>query len=265
MQKNLTIFLLFVALISNAQRTMFGGNNNYVAPAVPFQAPPIITLGLIQNLDASDPMSYQVANGNTWYDLAGSNHGTIVGATYANAGGVAYFNYNTKTANCYVSAPLSKTASMTFNVWAKVSSIMQYSCMLFNAGPVGSGPDLFFYNAKCFWNTWDSEGSPFKNSSNVPVSTTTMIPNVNWHNYTVVVDASANNAKLYFDGVFMGTAPYWSPVRLSPTDLVIGGSGPNDVGWNWLGGIASFQSYNRALSATEVTSNFNAFKTRFGL
>lgn len=224
----------------------------------------IVSNGLIQNLDASNQTSYP-GSGSTWYDIVGSNNGAITGGTYSNALGVTYFNFNTKTANCYVSAPLTKTTSMTFNVWAKVSSVTQYSCMLFNAGPVGSGPDLFFYNSKIFWNTWDSESSPFVNSNNTNVSTVTMIPNVNWHNYTVVVDAAANNTKLYFDGALMGTAPYWSPTRSSPTDLIIGGAGLNDFGWNWLGGIASFQSYNRALTASEVTTNFNALKTRFGL
>ena len=263
--KNLfTIFILFTALISNAQRTMFRGQNNYVAPAIPFQAPSLVQNGLIQNLDASDPASY-AGSGSTWLDLANNNHGTIVGATHMISNSVGYFNINTKTTNSHISAPLTKTNSMTFNVWAKVGALIQHQCMLFNAGPVGSGPDLFFYNAKIFWNTWDSENSPFRNGSNAPVSTSTMITDVQWHNYTVVVDATNNNSKLYFDGVFMGTATYWSTTRSSPTDLVIGGSGPNDFGWNWLGGIATFQSYNRALTAAEVTTNFNALKSRFGL
>jgi hypothetical protein len=35
MKNLLIIFILFVASISNAQRTMFGAQNNYIAPAVP--------------------------------------------------------------------------------------------------------------------------------------------------------------------------------------------------------------------------------------
>ena len=34
MQKQFTIFFLFLVCSSNAQRTMFGGNNNYVAPVI---------------------------------------------------------------------------------------------------------------------------------------------------------------------------------------------------------------------------------------
>jgi uncharacterized protein (TIGR02145 family) len=40
MKKLFTILFLFTAFISNAQRTMFGSNNNYVVPPLPpFQAP----------------------------------------------------------------------------------------------------------------------------------------------------------------------------------------------------------------------------------
>ena len=36
MKKLITLFFLFIAFISNAQRAMFGGNNKYVAPVVFF-------------------------------------------------------------------------------------------------------------------------------------------------------------------------------------------------------------------------------------
>ena len=85
MKKNLTLFFLFVAFISNAQRTLFGGNNNYVAPAAAvYQGPAIVTSDLLLNLDAENPASYP-GNGNIWYDLStNSNNGTIGTNTIAN-------------------------------------------------------------------------------------------------------------------------------------------------------------------------------------
>jgi len=47
MKKIITILFVFSAFISNAQRTMFTGQNNYVAPVVTFQPPAIVTSGLI--------------------------------------------------------------------------------------------------------------------------------------------------------------------------------------------------------------------------
>ena len=76
MKKLLTLFLLLLAFISNAQRTMFGGQNNYVAPELPIQAPTTIinnTSGLVLYLDASNPLSYS-GSGTTWLDISGSNN-----------------------------------------------------------------------------------------------------------------------------------------------------------------------------------------------
>ena len=84
MKKIFTIISLFSAFMANAQQSFFRTNNNYVAPVIPFQAPPIITTGLILNLDAGNPASYP-GNGNTWYDLStNSNNGTIATSTMAN-------------------------------------------------------------------------------------------------------------------------------------------------------------------------------------
>ena len=79
MKKLITLLFLFSAFIVNAQRTMFTGQNNYVAPATPFQAPLIATSGLITYLDASDPSSYS-GSGTTWTDKQGFASGTINGA-----------------------------------------------------------------------------------------------------------------------------------------------------------------------------------------
>lgn len=202
------------------------------------------TNGLLQYLEASNPISY-AGSGTTWYDLSGNNnHGTLNSAVFTNLGGVKYFSL----ASTYISAPLPKTTSMTFSTWAKTSN--PQAVMLFNAGNAGSGPDVFFYNGRIFWNIWNSEASPFGTVS-------TSIIDAEFHQYTIVVDAVTNDAKLYFDGVFKGAATYWSPTRSSPTALYIGGAGPGD-NWNWQGGIRNFQSYNRALSAEEVRANYAA-------
>lgn len=89
--------------------------------------------------------------------------------------------------------------------------------------------------------------------------------NTNWHNYTITVDATNSNTKLYFDGVFQGTSNYQSPLRSSATAFYLGSAGAGDTGWNFIGGIAAFLSYNRVLNQAEITTNFNATKSRYGL
>jgi hypothetical protein len=73
MKNILTLLLLFVAFASHAQRTMFGGQNNYVAPVAPTA---LVTEGLVMSFDAGNASSY-AGSGTTWTDLSGrGNHGT---------------------------------------------------------------------------------------------------------------------------------------------------------------------------------------------
>jgi uncharacterized protein (TIGR02145 family) len=58
MKKLITLFLLSTAFISNAQRAMFGGQNNYIAPAGPTTQTPSVTsaggrIWMDRNLGAS--------------------------------------------------------------------------------------------------------------------------------------------------------------------------------------------------------------------
>jgi len=101
MKNLLTLFLLLLAFTSNAQRTMFGSNNNYVAPAgAPFQAPAIATTDLLVYLDAENPSSYP-GTGNIWYDLStNSNNGTIGTNTSANTSSTPKkFTFNGTSSN----------------------------------------------------------------------------------------------------------------------------------------------------------------------
>jgi len=237
----------------------------------------IVTSSLIQNLDANNATSY--SSGNTWTDLTvNGNNGTINtmssgSVAIATEGTIKSFKY-TKGLS-YIAAPLSKTASMTFNVWAKTSSLSNYSSgtMLFNAGASGTGalsggPDLFIAANKIFWNTYDATGNPFKLNGTDITTTTASINDVKWHCFTVVVDAVNNTASLYIDGVFKGVAIYKDPRTYSSTALFIGGEGNNanitnyDLAWD--GNISAFQSYSRALSLTEVVQNFNSKAAFFG-
>jgi len=63
---------------------MFGGQNNYVAPAVVAPSA-LISEGLVLNLDAGNTASY-IGSGNSWNDLSGSNNGTLTNGPIFNGG-----------------------------------------------------------------------------------------------------------------------------------------------------------------------------------
>ena len=111
---------------------------------------------------------------------------------------------------------------------------------------------MLFRSNKISWNVWDGDNSPF---ATTPASVT----NGNWHNYVVVNDATSN-AKLYYDGVLLGTATYRN--ASGNTNLTVGG---NVATYMWNGSIAIFTLHNRVLTPSEILQNYNATRSRFGL
>ena len=211
--------------------------------------PRTITDGLVLCLDAANSKSYP-GSGTTWTDLSGrGNTGTLTNGPTYNSGNLGSLSFD--GTNDYVNAPLTKTATCTFSCWARTTTLAG-SPMLFNAGPNGNGPDIFFYNGKISWNTWDGDGNPL---ATTPASVT----DGNYHYYVVVNDASSNT-KLYYDGFLLGTATYKSAA--ANTNLTIGG---NTSDYMWNGNISNFSVYNRALTAAEIQQNFNATRSRFSI
>lgn len=222
-------------------------NTNTSSSTSVISSPSIVTDSLVLNLDAGNASSYP-GSGTTWTNLASSgSNGTLTnGPTFSNGA------INFDGSDDYVAVTLNKASSCTFSVWAKTTSLAT-GPMLFNAGPIGTGPDLFFYSGTISWNTWDGTAASFGAS---PASVT----NGNWHHYVVVNDSVNNNAKLYYDNALFGTTTFKNAA--ANTTLVIGGA---PTGYMWNGSIAIFMVHNKALSSAEISQNFSAHKTRFGL
>ena len=89
MKRIITLVFVLSTFVSNAQRTIFGSNNNYVAPVVTVPSL-IITNGLVFHVDAANSSSY-AGSGNVWSTLVGSNHiNFFTSAAYSTSGNPAY-------------------------------------------------------------------------------------------------------------------------------------------------------------------------------
>ena len=261
MKKLFTLLLLFSAFNSNAQRTMFGGNNNYVVPVVPFQAPPIVTNGLLLNLDAANPASYS-GSGTTWSDLSGNNnHGTLrangSGSLPVFQNGSLYFNGSTSYVSI-VSSVIPNTSSWTLSTWVK--------------SPSGGSTEMInTRNASTLTGfLLTSRGNGIRTQLNNPgiqqfePSSTYGITDNTWHLITITVDVSSNQMKYYVDNNLVDT------INFSAGSLT--GQGNFVIGWDyaWSGGaeyfrgnIATVTVYNSVLSSSDISTNFNAAKSRF--
>lgn len=262
MMKNLlTLFLfLLTAFNSHAQRTMFGGQNNYVAPAAaPFQAPAIITSGLITYLDASDPSSY-TGSGTTWTDKKGIASGTLNGAiNYVSNGNASYFSLPGAN-NAYIRSSVNQSIKDFTIVFEPDFSSFNYSGghTLFSKGP-GVDISMRFWsysfidqtgvvgNPNNVWGvpntpdsvTWQGISSLYLNGSNQTIN---FFPLVNGWNILGGQNDPSNS---------WGSFAYCL------------GAGYNSRAFQ--GKIAVVLFYDRVLTAAEQLQNFNALKSRFVL
>jgi len=218
-----------------------------------FSGPEIVNDGLVLHLDAANPRSY-TGSGTVWKDLSGNgNDGMLingVGYSTDNNGSLVFDGVND-----VISVSVSKNATCTFECWANLTSGSN-NVMLFNAGDVSAGPDLFFTGGKICWNTWNAANNPF---GNIPANAYN-----SFHHYVVIND-STSTTKLYFDGAFLGAASYRSAAATTVFTIGKAGAGGGDSGYPWRGRIASSLIYNRALSAQEIKQNFEATRDRYGV
>jgi hypothetical protein len=257
MKNLLTLFLLLTAFTSNAQRTLFGGNNNYVAPAAAvFQGPAIVTSDLLLNLDAENPASYP-GNGNIWYDLStNSNNGTIGTNTLANTStSPKKFTFDGTSSNVsFVSSKFNtpytgKTVIVAAKMDANFGTI-RYRALFGNLSPRNF--NLYIYN----------DGSNYKihfSAGSWGLSDVVSLVTDQWYIFAATQDA--NTIRYYLNGVSVGSTTSAPLQQYQTSSNEFLGMADN----YWYGDINTALIYKRCLSPDEILQNFNALKSRFGL
>jgi len=226
-------------------------------------SPPIVTNGLVLNLDAGNYRSYP-KTGTTWIDLSvSSNNGTLInGPTFSNNnGGTLVFD----GVDDYVSVPkqtaLVNASQFTISAWMKRADLSSKVILYQGAD---TSDDVSF-------ELW-SDGNAYFEVGNASNSYGQVANNsANWQQLVMIFDGtqSSNSTRLkaYINSisqtlVFSGTIP--STSGTSNSVFSIGNT--QGIGGNFsTGNIASVQIYNRALSDQEVLQNYNVQKSRFGL
>ena len=175
-------------------------------------------------------------------DSTGSANGNVQGATLTTDrhGNIdSAYNFD---GNDSIVANFSSPTTATFSMWATWNG--NEMDMLFNSGPNGSGPDLFFYNNNISWNTWDSAQNSFG------LLTNTNFNDGEFHHYAVVNDAVNFLTTLYIDGTVFGTATY----KHRNTNVFTIGAANSGGGYGWNGKIDDVQIYDTALDISGVQS-----------
>jgi hypothetical protein len=228
-------------------------------------SPQIVTSGLVLALDAANKVSYP-GSGTSWYDLSGTNNGTLTNGPTFNAGNGGSIVFDGVDDYVSVSSAQSLnpgTNSFTIDYWCKINS-SNYSCALETRGT-----NLYGFLAIAYY--LGGYMSLFLNGTNDPaqniyLTTTTPVQFSVWNHQSIVVDRSTQQIIFYYNGYQTG-----NKVSITDTGTIDPGSGyrywiGGDLGGSPMNGnIPILRQYNRALSATEILQNYNATKSRFGL
>jgi len=210
--------------------------------------------GLVLYLDAANTRSYS-GTGVTAFSISGiGSTGTLTnGPTYRTANGGSFVLDGT---NDYIYAPVNTSlfsTQATMVIWLKNDIASP------NAGQTG----LIGYfngggNDHYPWTGDSAYFSTFRNSRLGPITLSASIGRTSAHMVTVTTDAT--NWKLYQNTTLITTQSASSSVFLDNFNI-----GKSNGEYYYQGNIYAFMIYNRALSATEVQQNYNAFKGRYGL
>ena len=208
-----------------------------------------MTGGPVMCLDAGSRISYP-GSGTTWTDLSGNgNTGTLInGPTFnsANGGSIVFDGVNDIVSIGNVAT--LRTLLITITCFFKTNSTSTYQVFY-----TKSNGSTGFYGGIYSGKLFIQNDSGYTESGNV-------IPDLNWHYAALTYDGT--QAKTYLDGI-LGQTKTLGPANILTAPAYI--STFDGTGSPFNGFISSVNIYNRALSAAEISQNFNLLRGRFGI
>ena len=258
MKTLLTLLFLLLACSSFAQRILFGGNNNYVAPVAPATVP---TNNLILYLNAS---SYS-GTGTIWNDASTQNNTATLEGNPTYSSNPPSFTF---APNKYglSSILINSFASATFIAWVNPSQTQgNYTGLIFsrspNSGATAPATGLNFYTNNSIGYSWNDNPSSYNWDSGLQATVGA------WSMIAVTISSTSATAYLFNAG---------NPAGLSRTNTVSHstltglkfyiGAEPFDLNTRaFVGILATAMVYRSALTQADITNIFNAQKVAFGL
>lgn len=217
----------------------------------------IVTNGLVLDLDAAKLASYP-GTGTAWRDISGNNNnGTLTnGPTFSGIGKQAAIVFDGVDDYSVTNNRVYSLTGGTLNVWVKKLSGVGSAVILGSYGGSGEQRSPTLFNNGLNNITWE-----FSNLTNRD----TAVPFVNntWYNLSMTYDSN------YLTRVYINGSLSQSESASNPGGFF----NQFNIGSYYNGGYTAYinaqipvvQVYNRALSATEITQNFNALRGRYGI
>jgi hypothetical protein len=191
-------------------------------------------------------------------DVTGRNTLTTNSLTYPSDGTFSFNGSGNSLSVPFNSSLFTFNSEQTIIIWMKNSSPSSARRNPYNQAYAGGGTITHENdtNFNYYWGQGGGDNSPYQgfgSSFSVVVGETAMI----------CLTRNASTVSWYKNGVFGNSTsnPYGSSVVTGTSPITIGSGYAGSFGGN----IYTVMLYNRALSASEVQQNFNAFRGRYGL
>ena len=227
-----------------------------------YRGPNIVTDGLVFAIDAGSIRSY-LGSGTTGTDLINSESITLVN-------GVAFSSANSGSwefdgTDDYIDLPdslitdLNGGTEASLCIWIKndttVNGVGTSGIIQLSGYDNGNGNLWFYSNGYTYLDIFRTNRVEQVFANNTETGT-------NWNMLTITTTPGAGGWKCYMNGVQKSETTGQSTVSVSN---IQGGLtlGRNNSSRYTTGKIAACQIYDRALTAVEITQNFNAQKSRF--
>ena len=228
-----------------------------------YTGPHIVDDGLVFAVDAGSGRSYP-GSGTSTTSLVGTSVGTLtngVGFDTANGGSFTFDGSDDYISVAY-NTELNTPLGATFDVWIYPTSSGEFlSRGTSDSGTNPDNPRFYIGSSGNLYFDWSSTGS------DTYVDTAVSVVTLNAWNNIIGVATPGQQLRVYVNTIEASytTVSNTLPTSLpnTPNPLIIGGA-------TWVpryiaGKIAAVRLYNKSLSATERSQNYNAQRTRFGL
>jgi hypothetical protein len=229
----------------------------------------IITNGLVIQLNASLPASYP-GTGTTWFDITSTNNGTLTNGPTFTAASPTYFTFDgtddyVNIADTAAIRP-SIGGAVTGIIWAYITSYVPFDGLISKqfGAPTYDGFSLVFNTTERLQLNMNGQSV---NGGYVSASTNVFSLNT-WTMFTCVVrfgGGAGNPSKAYVNTtevISAANSESGIPSNTAPLRLV---SGIQEGAPYPACRVGSFYYYNRALTAAEISTMFEATRTRYGV
>jgi hypothetical protein len=242
----------------NRHLTVEEQNQNYELTKNRYVGKSIVADGLVVDLDFSNNASYP-GTGTMVYDISGrSNNATLTNSpSYStDASGSISLNGSNQLITGVHNSDVELISNMTSEVWFKLEADPGDWVRVIGKGTVSNRTYGLWYNRASSYFLYQRYGS-----TNMNVLHTATVNIGTWYHLAGVTIGTNNY--LYLNGSLVGTTVGGATYATSTEPYTLGKQPENHAHHN--GKIGEGRIYNRGLSANEISINFNATKSRYGL